>query len=356
MPCCSCRRSRRAIACCRTSTSARGSAGASPTSKSSIHVWSAPGNVVEDVGGDGLLEVNGKDNFVPSYGARLHVSGRRRRSRSAASTTPRSRSSAKGTAKTSSARARARRGSRSWSCRFPTSSRCARRAARSARSRRASARELPRSATLGGRYKFLGANGEERGDIELERRLGELGQQRRLGLPRDDRLGDRDRGRRRLRDQAERRAPRLPGRLQRAARRQLAVPVGEQHADRARRRRLRHRGREEGLAARRYRRRRAHDDHRRRGLSHGAASRSTPASASCSRARTNNPGDCNPISPRPNELGCNRDGVQAPLDDRRGPDPINPLLVPDQQLQAPVNQGVFKSHYVMFMLGATTWF
>jgi hypothetical protein len=58
----------------------------------------------------------------------------------------------------------------------------------------------------------------------------------------------------------------------------------------------------------------------------------------------------------PAELGCNRDGVQDTLDDRRGPDPLNPLLVPDQQLQAPVNQGVFEAHYLMFMLGATAWF
>ena len=71
---------------------------------------------------------------------------------------------------------------------------------------------------------------------------------------------------------------------------------------------------------------------------------------------TNNPGDCNPISSAPDQLGCNRDGVEAELEDRQGPDPINPLNVPDQQLQAPVNQGVFESHYIMFMLGATTWF
>ena len=69
-----------------------------------------------------------------------------------------------------------------------------------------------------------------------------------------------------------------------------------------------------------------------------------------------NPGTCNPISSQPSELGCNGDGVQAPLDDRQGPDPINPLVVSDQQLQAPVNQGVFTSHYLMIMLGATTWF
>jgi hypothetical protein len=48
--------------------------------------------------------------------------------------------------------------------------------------------------------------------------------------------------------------------------------------------------------------------------------------------------------------------MQAPLADRQGPDPINPLVVPEQQFQSPVNQGVFESRYVMFMLGATAWF
>nr|MBA2539496.1 hypothetical protein [Deltaproteobacteria bacterium] len=72
--------------------------------------------------------------------------------------------------------------------------------------------------------------------------------------------------------------------------------------------------------------------------------------------RNENPGDCNPISSNPNELGCNRDGVERPIEDRRGPDPINPLLVPQQQLEAPVNRGVFESGYVLFMLGASTWF
>jgi hypothetical protein len=70
----------------------------------------------------------------------------------------------------------------------------------------------------------------------------------------------------------------------------------------------------------------------------------------------NNAGDCNPIEGLPDTLGCNRDGVQRPLDERQGPDPINPLIVPTQQFEAPTNKGVFESRYVMFMLGATTWF
>jgi long-subunit fatty acid transport protein len=70
----------------------------------------------------------------------------------------------------------------------------------------------------------------------------------------------------------------------------------------------------------------------------------------------NNPGTCNPTSGSPSMTGCNGDGNDEPIEDREGPDPINPLNNPDSQLQGPVNQGVFKSHYLMFMLGASTWF
>lgn len=69
-----------------------------------------------------------------------------------------------------------------------------------------------------------------------------------------------------------------------------------------------------------------------------------------------NPGECNPTSPQPNMVGCNGDGVEHPLDQRQGPDPINPLVVADQQSEAPVNRGSYKSHYVLLMLGFTTWF
>lgn len=42
--------------------------------------------------------------------------------------------------------------------------------------------------------------------------------------------------------------------------------------------------------------------------------------------------------------------------DREGPDPINPLVTVDQQVESPIGQGDFKSHYVLFMLGFSTWF
>ena len=66
-----------------------------------------------------------------------------------------------------------------------------------------------------------------------------------------------------------------------------------------------------------------------------------------------NSGTCNPTT---TTEGCAADGSLQDLDDRRGPDPINPTIVPENQLENPVNQGDFKSHYLLFMLGVTTWF
>ena len=37
---------------------------------------------------------------------------------------------------------------------------------------------------------------------------------------------------------------------------------------------------------------------------------------------------------------------------RQGPDPINPIIGPANQLENPVNEGTFKSYYLLFMLGA----
>ncbi|HEU4613081.1 MAG TPA: hypothetical protein VFS15_13415, partial [Kofleriaceae bacterium] len=65
---------------------------------------------------------------------------------------------------------------------------------------------------------------------------------------------------------------------------------------------------------------------------------------------------CNPVLDTPPYEGCGPNGEQQPLPDRQGPDPINPIVNPDQQLENPVNQGTFKSHYLMFMLGMSTWF
>ena len=54
--------------------------------------------------------------------------------------------------------------------------------------------------------------------------------------------------------------------------------------------------------------------------------------------------------------GVEKSTSKPPPRQRQGPDPTNPLIVPDAQSESPINQGTFKSHYLMFMLGATTWF
>ncbi|MFT3692417.1 MAG: outer membrane protein transport protein [Kofleriaceae bacterium] len=77
--------------------------------------------------------------------------------------------------------------------------------------------------------------------------------------------------------------------------------------------------------------------------------------------RYNNRG-CNP-SGNVGDTGCGPNGQTQPVDgyngdtpSRTGPDPINPAVNPDGQSESPVNQGEYKSHYLMFMLGAQTWF
>jgi len=65
---------------------------------------------------------------------------------------------------------------------------------------------------------------------------------------------------------------------------------------------------------------------------------------------------CNPPLQAPPYAGCGPGGALQPIGDRQGPDPINPIINPDQQLENPVNQGTYKSHYLMFMLGVSTWF
>ncbi len=65
--------------------------------------------------------------------------------------------------------------------------------------------------------------------------------------------------------------------------------------------------------------------------------------------------NCNPELMTPFQ-GCGPGMALQELDDRQGPDPSNPLVVPEQQAENPVNQGTYKSHYVLFMLGASTWF
>ncbi|MBA3456863.1 MAG: outer membrane protein transport protein [Deltaproteobacteria bacterium] len=70
--------------------------------------------------------------------------------------------------------------------------------------------------------------------------------------------------------------------------------------------------------------------------------------------------DCNPTLAAGN-LGCRAagdpgSGQDRPINERQGPDPTNPLLQPPFQTENPYNQGSYKSHYLLFMLGFSTWF
>jgi len=69
--------------------------------------------------------------------------------------------------------------------------------------------------------------------------------------------------------------------------------------------------------------------------------------------KNTNPGTCNPT---PSQIGCVGDGTQNDPADRTGPDPTSPILTPQQQFENPINQGTFKSSYLLFMLGFSTWF
>ena len=55
-------------------------------------------------------------------------------------------------------------------------------------------------------------------------------------------------------------------------------------------------------------------------------------------------------------ITCTADGQQRPNDQRQGPDPTNPLTDAEHQFENPVTQGYYKSYYLEFMLGYSKWF
>jgi long-subunit fatty acid transport protein len=322
--------------------------------ESSVHVWSAPGNVVEDVGGDGLLQVKGKDNFVPSYGVGVTYRPTDQ-IELAANYNSEIYIGAKGTAKTTLGPRSGSSGIEVEVVPIPDDfAQCAKGGKIGAFKACISA-ELPRSAQLGGRFKFLGAGDEERGDIELNVGWENWGNKASTDyrVKIDSEIVTAMGGGLSIKPNFVRHGfqdvitTRIGGSWRFPVGQNVIIARGGIGYDTA-----------------------AAKDGWQRADIDGAARTTIAAGGSYRTSRfqidagfglvlegtNDNTGDCNPISPLPSDLGCNRDGVQASLDDRRGPDPINPLVVPEQQLQAPINQGVFDSRYVMFMLGATTWF
>lgn len=73
-----------------------------------------------------------------------------------------------------------------------------------------------------------------------------------------------------------------------------------------------------------------------------------------------NKGNCNP-SGNVGDTGCQNpplppDNTTGSGPTRTGADPTLPTFTVDNQPDSPVNQGTFTSHYLMIMLGASTWF
>jgi long-subunit fatty acid transport protein len=76
------------------------------------------------------------------------------------------------------------------------------------------------------------------------------------------------------------------------------------------------------------------------------------------------PRTCNPTGAA-DSMGCSGTpgyptvgaaGSKLPAGQQEGPNPINPIVGPAQQAESPVNEGTYKSHYLLFMLGATYHF
>jgi hypothetical protein len=63
-----------------------------------------------------------------------------------------------------------------------------------------------------------------------------------------------------------------------------------------------------------------------------------------------------PCNPTIANRGCDGSGMEQPVDDRGGPDPVIPIVELRGQNENPFNQGTYKSHYVVFTLGVSTWF
>jgi long-subunit fatty acid transport protein len=321
---------------------------------SSIHVWSAPGNVVEDVGGDGRLTVKGKDNFVPSYGAgfafrptpAIEIAGNYNSEINIA---------AKGTASTELGPRSGSSGIEVMVVPIPDEfAQCAKGGVIGAFKACITA-QLPRSATVGGRYKFLGSDGAERGDVELDVGWENWGAKAATDyrVQIDSEIVTAQGGGFSIKQNFVRHGlqdvfnARLGGSWRFPLADNVLIARGGVAYDSA--------------AAKPGWLRADIDGAARTTVTAGAGFRMKKVQFDAGfgmvlEGTNDNEGECNPISSQPDQLGCNRDGIQRPLDERQGPDPLNPLVVPDQQLEAPVNRGVFESRYIMFMLGATTWF
>jgi hypothetical protein len=63
-----------------------------------------------------------------------------------------------------------------------------------------------------------------------------------------------------------------------------------------------------------------------------------------------------PCNPTISNRGCSGSGMETPIGDRIGPDPVNPIVELRAQNENPFNQGTYSSHYFLLALGVSTYF
>jgi long-subunit fatty acid transport protein len=323
--------------------------------ESTIHLWAAPNNLVEDPGGDGRLTVKAKDNFVPMYGAgvayrpspTIEIGG---------SFNGPTHLGAKGTAA-------AVLGPRSGGTgvmvevipRPDDVARCAP-GGKVGALKACLDLDLPMTASVGARYKFLGGDNKERGDVELNVGWEDWGggatSDYEVKIDSEIRIVGTQAGveikpnivRHGYQDVFN---ARLGGSWKFPVGANTVIARGGVAYDTAAATKGWYRADVDGAA--------------RLTTTVGAGFRASRFQIDAGfgyvfEATSNNAGECNPTSSLVDQRGCNMDGFEHELDARQGPDPINPIVTPEQQREAPTTRGVFESHYVLLMLGASTWF
>lgn len=334
--------------------------------KSTVALWGAPDNYEENVKNDGLLAADVSDNFVPAAG--LGVTYRPTPNLElGASWTSMAVIQARGTSESALGPGAASLGGMTVSIHPSSSPRCDPAGGGTVDALKTCVSlQIPMTATIGGRYKLLDAGGGLRGDVEVD--IGWENWGKRCDLTKDPDCTSP--GQYRVVVDAE---PHLDGiaappfkdsivehRLRDTFSFRLGgsyhLPLGA--APGASRVVLRG-----GVA---YDTRAAEDGWLRADVD-GAARLTTALGGAFRTGRyevnvgagyvyegkNTNSGSCNPTAAM---KGCSGDGSEAPIDQRRGPDPINPLVVPTAQAESPVNQGTIESSYLMLMVGVSTWF
>jgi len=334
--------------------------------KSTVALWGAPDNYEENIKNDAVLDADVHDNFVPAAG--LGVTYRPTREiELGASWTSMAEIQAKGTGVSSLGSGAASLGGMTVSIHPSATPRCDPAGGGTVDALKACVSlQIPMTATIGGRYKLLDASGGLRGDVELD--IGWENWGKRCDFIKDP--GCTSPGQYRVVVDAE---PHLDSiaappfkdsivehRLNDTFSFRLGgsyhLPLGA--APGASRIILRG-----GVA---YDTRAAEEGWLRADVD-GAARLTTTVGGAYRTGRyeidvgagyvyegkNTNSGSCNPTS---TAKGCAGTNSEAPIDERSGPDPINPLVVPAAQAESPVNQGTIESSYLMFMVGVSTWF